>query len=263
MSSSNQENPSTTLRRYGQDGPGGPLFPLPLQEPENAEIIDGPRLAYWRGKWLWLGGHGFPLVVPHRRRQAPAVLHGDDPSRGVRRSRVIDGIPRDRRSGRLHNRPLLLAAVGFSSRAGAFSPSCATSLWSARLLPLFLLFWEWRSSGVLMRHFTKMDDRGRKGARPWGWRVLPSPQVSRRGSARIFFIVHLLLLSTLLAYFPFSKLMHLRASCSARPGTWRTTAGWSGTANPWNHPVQVHTYEEYEDDFREKMKGAGIPVEKE
>jgi nitrate reductase gamma subunit len=22
--------------------------------------------------------------------------------------------------------------------------------------------------------------------------------------------------------------------------------------NPWNYPVKVHTYEEYEDDFREK-----------
>jgi len=25
----------------------------------------------------------------------------------------------------------------------------------------------------------------------------------------------------------------------------------------------VHTYEEYENDFRDKMKGAGLPVEKE
>jgi hypothetical protein len=33
--------------------------------------------------------------------------------------------------------------------------------------------------------------------------------------------------------------------------------------NPWNYPVKVHTYEEYEDDFRAKMKEAGIPVDKE
>jgi nitrate reductase gamma subunit len=32
--------------------------------------------------------------------------------------------------------------------------------------------------------------------------------------------------------------------------------------NPWNYPVKVHTYEEYEDDFREKMIEAGLPVEK-
>jgi hypothetical protein len=33
--------------------------------------------------------------------------------------------------------------------------------------------------------------------------------------------------------------------------------------NPWNYPVHVHTYEEYENDFRDKMKDAGLPVEKE
>jgi hypothetical protein len=33
--------------------------------------------------------------------------------------------------------------------------------------------------------------------------------------------------------------------------------------NPWDYPVKVHTYEEYEDEFRDKMKAAGIPVDKE
>jgi hypothetical protein len=32
--------------------------------------------------------------------------------------------------------------------------------------------------------------------------------------------------------------------------------------NPWNYPVEVHTYDEYEDDFRDKMIEAGLPVEK-
>ena len=33
--------------------------------------------------------------------------------------------------------------------------------------------------------------------------------------------------------------------------------------NPWNYPVKSHTYEEYENEYRGKMKAAGIPVEKE
>jgi hypothetical protein len=33
--------------------------------------------------------------------------------------------------------------------------------------------------------------------------------------------------------------------------------------NPWDYPVKVHSYAEYEDELRVKMKGAGIPVEKE
>jgi hypothetical protein len=32
--------------------------------------------------------------------------------------------------------------------------------------------------------------------------------------------------------------------------------------NPWNYPVKVHTYEAYENDFREKMVEAGLPVDK-
>jgi len=33
--------------------------------------------------------------------------------------------------------------------------------------------------------------------------------------------------------------------------------------NPWNYPVKVHTYDEYEDDFRDKMKAVELPLEKE
>jgi hypothetical protein len=32
--------------------------------------------------------------------------------------------------------------------------------------------------------------------------------------------------------------------------------------NPWNYDVEVHTYEEYEDEFRDVMRGAGLPLEK-
>ncbi len=33
--------------------------------------------------------------------------------------------------------------------------------------------------------------------------------------------------------------------------------------NPWNYAVKFHTYAAYEDDFRDKMIEAGIPVDKE
>jgi nitrate reductase gamma subunit len=32
--------------------------------------------------------------------------------------------------------------------------------------------------------------------------------------------------------------------------------------NPWNYPVKVHTYQEYEDEFRDVMKAADMPLEK-
>ena len=32
--------------------------------------------------------------------------------------------------------------------------------------------------------------------------------------------------------------------------------------NPWNPPKKFHTYAEYEDDFRDAMAEAGLPLEK-
>jgi nitrate reductase gamma subunit len=76
------------------------------------------------------------------------------------------------------------------------------------------------------------------------------------------FFGHLLLVSLLLACFPFSKLVHM-------PGVFlsptRNLANNNRTVrhvNPWDYPVKEHTYEEYEDELREKMVGAGIPVER-
>ena len=32
--------------------------------------------------------------------------------------------------------------------------------------------------------------------------------------------------------------------------------------NPWNRPAPHHTYAEWEHEFRDKLKAAGLPVEK-
>jgi len=32
--------------------------------------------------------------------------------------------------------------------------------------------------------------------------------------------------------------------------------------NPWNYDVKTHTYAEYEDEFRDLMRAADIPLEK-
>jgi hypothetical protein len=33
--------------------------------------------------------------------------------------------------------------------------------------------------------------------------------------------------------------------------------------NPWNYAVKPHTYAEYEEEFRDKMKKVGLPLEEE
>lgn len=76
------------------------------------------------------------------------------------------------------------------------------------------------------------------------------------------FHVHLTLVCVLFAYLPFSKLAHM-ASLPLSPTRNLLGAGrMAHHENPWNYPVKVHTYEEYENEYRDKMKAAGIPVEK-
>ena len=77
------------------------------------------------------------------------------------------------------------------------------------------------------------------------------------------FHVHLALACALFAYLPFSKLAHM-ASLPLSPTRNLPGAGrMMRHGNPWNYPVKTHTYEEYEDEFRGKMKAAGIPLDKE
>lgn len=79
----------------------------------------------------------------------------------------------------------------------------------------------------------------------------------------VWFYVHLFLVCVLFAYFPFSKLMHLGGVFLSPTRNLANNSRVVRHLNPWNYPVKTHTYAEYEDEFREKMIEAGIPVDKE
>ena len=86
--------------------------------------------------------------------------------------------------------------------------------------------------------------------------------VMPEGIGAIFF-VHVALVSTLFAYFPFSKLMHAGGVFLSPGRNLANTNRAKMHVNPWEYPVEIHPYEVYENEFREKMKNAGIPVERE
>jgi hypothetical protein len=75
--------------------------------------------------------------------------------------------------------------------------------------------------------------------------------------------VHIFLVSVLLAYFPFSKLMHMGGIFLSPTRNMANNNRRIRHVNPWDYPVPVHSYEEYEDHFRDKMKAAGIPLDRE
>ena len=114
-------------------------------------------------------------------------------------------------------------------------------------------------SGMLMRYLFRVDVTAVKELAIGLFKFSP---VSPEGIGVIFYI-HLFILSVLIAYFPFSKLMHLAGIFLSPTRNLANNSRFVRHVNPWNYPVQTHTYDEYEDEFRERMIEVGLPVEKE
>jgi nitrate reductase gamma subunit len=128
----------------------------------------------------------------------------------------------------------------------------------ADYFPLFLILGI-ATTGLLTRHIYKVDLLRVKELTV-GWLSLRPAAPEGIG---LFFYIHLFLVSALLAYIPMSKIMHMGGVFLSPTRNLANNNRRQRHINPWNHPVKVHTYEEYENEFRDKMKAAGIPVEKE
>jgi nitrate reductase gamma subunit len=122
--------------------------------------------------------------------------------------------------------------------------------------PLFLLLGI-GLSGFWMRHLARTDVTGIKELALGLTRFAPTvPE-----DISPLFFGHLFLVSVLLAYFPFSKLMHMGGIFLSPTRNQANNNRAVRHVNPWNPVVKVHTYEEYEEEFRDKMIAAGLPVE--
>ena len=64
-----------------------------------------------------------------------------------------------------------------------------------------------------------------------------------------------------MAYFPFSKLMHAAGIFFSPTRNMPNNSRAVRHVNPWNYPVKVHSYQEYEEEFGEKMKKVGLPLD--
>jgi nitrate reductase gamma subunit len=152
---------------------------------------------------------------------------------------------------------VLLAAAGYLFLRRLFIRQVRFISLASDYFPLFLIFGI-ALTGILMRYVAKVDITAAKEL-TMGL-VTFHPTVP--GDIGAIFYIHLFFVSVLLAYFPFSKLMHLGGVFLSPTRNLTTDTRAKRHVNPWNYPVPVHTYEEYEDEFREKMIEAGLPVEK-
>ncbi len=123
--------------------------------------------------------------------------------------------------------------------------------------PLFLLLGI-GISGFWLRHLAKGDIASIK-AMVLGLTHF-APVVPE--SISPLFYGHLFLVSILLMYIPFSKLTHMAGVFLSPTRNLANNNRAVRHVNPWDYPVKVHPYDEYEDELREKMIRAGLPVER-
>jgi nitrate reductase gamma subunit len=223
----------------------------------NQEKPEDSRLIHWSYKWLWLGAIAFHYaflitILRHIRFFTQPVPHW------VTALGEVDGfvqfyIPTVYLTG-----VLMVVAVLYLLARRIYTPTLRYISLAADYFPLLLII-AIGVSGILMRYVYRVDI---SAVKQLTLGLATFKPVVPAGIGPIFY-VHLFLVSVLFVYFPFSKLMHA-------PGVFfspsRNMAGdnrWKLHVNPWNYPVKFHGYMHQEDDYREAMIEAGIPVEKE
>lgn len=249
------ENPSTTVGVIGRMALEILLFRSLFRNIKTEKR--GDRLAYGSAKWLWLGGLAFHwsmliIVLRHLRlflEPVPAFVTalGDLDSFlqiGIPLLYLTDG--------------LILAALTYLLLRRVFVPQIRYISQPADYFPLFLLLGI-TISGILMRYVWKVDIIAVKEFTM----SLATLKPQLPAGIAVIFYIHVLLVSALFAYFPLSKLMHMGGVFLSPTRNMINNSRQVRHVNPWNYPVQVHSYEEYEADFRAKMKKAGLPLETE
>ncbi len=218
---------------------------------------DGPQLSYGSSKFLWLGAIAFHasffiILIRHMRfftEPVPAVFNWLEFFDGI----LQVGVP----TLFLTEIVILLALLYLFLRRIVVPQLRYISL-PTDYFALFLIF-AIVLSGVFMRYFVRTDVMYIKEL-TMGL-ITFSPAIPEQIGA--IFYIHLFLVCALLVYFPWSKLMHFAGVFLSPTRNLANNNRMQRHINPWNYPVKLHTYEEWEDDYREAMKEAGIPVEKE
>jgi nitrate reductase gamma subunit len=113
------------------------------------------------------------------------------------------------------------------------------------------------ATGLLMRYVTRVDVVSVKQF-ALGLATFHPTRPAALGSV---FAMHLALISVLAAYFPFSKLMHMGGVFLSPTRNLANNNRAQRHVNPWNYPVKTHTYAEWEEEFRDKLIAAEIPLE--
>ena len=234
------------------------LFFRSLFKNSKAEVTKDGDITYQWEKWLWLFALCFHwgfffTVVRHLRfftDPAPAFLGMWEAIDGVfwvdLQRLYLTGVLLLLGITALFIRRLYLDKVRYISLVQDFFP--------------LVLIMGIAISGMSLRYLTHADVNAIKEL-AMGWVnfsfAVPDATIS------VIFYFHLALVCTLLIYFPTSKLMHAAGVFMSPTRNMANNNRMVRHINPWNPEVEVHNYEEYEEEFHVKMKAVGLPLDKE
>ena len=223
----------------------------------KAELRNGPTLVYGSSKYLWVGALAFHwsflIIFLRHFRYFTEPLPVFVPF-----IQNLDGFFQIGVPIIYITNVVIVVALTFLFLRRIIDPKLKYFSLSSDYFPLFLLL-SIAITGILMRYFTKIDIVSIKELAIGLFSFQP---VVPEGIGIMFFI-HLFLVCALLIYFPFSKLMHMGGIFFSPTRNLANNNRMKRHINPWNPDVKIHTYEEYEDDFRDLMKNVGLPLDKE
>jgi nitrate reductase gamma subunit len=249
------DNPSTTVGTIARMTLEILLF-RSLFRNTKAEIREGPKLIFGENKFLWLGALAFHwsflfILLRH-------VRFFLEPVPGF--VLIVQKLDAFFQIGT----PILYATDLVIGAALIYLLARRVTNSQVRYISLFpdyfalLLLIGLVLSGVFMRYFTRTD---LVGVKELAMGIVTLSPTVPAGVGPVFFM-HLFLLSVLIAYFPFSKLMHMGGVFLSPTRNLANNNRMKRHINPWNYPVKVHSYEEWEEEFKDKIRAAGLPLDK-
>ncbi len=216
----------------------------------------GLRLSFPESKELWLAAiafHGSLLIVLARHLR----LVAEPVPVAVNALAALDGFFRVGLPGWYLTDVTLLAALAWLVLRRLRNPLLRYLTQPSDYAALAVLL-AVAVTGIAMRYWERPDLVAIKQFALGLATLHPVPAPSSAGA---WFAAHLLLVSALFAAFPFTKLMHAAAPFLSPTRAMANSSRRVRHVNPWNAPVRVHTYAEWEEEFREKIRAAGLPLD--
>jgi len=237
------------------------LFRSLLKNTRAELSVKERRLSYKGFPWLWVSALAFhyaflAVIVRHLRfflEPIPFFIPWIE---------TLDGLMEVGLPGYMLSGWVLAAAVSYLFVRRIVVPQLRYISHVSDYFPLFLILCI-ATTGILMRYFFKVEVVSVRELALGLVTLRPKLPQAGVGGLYWLFYMHLFYVSTLVAYFPFSKLMHSGGVFMSPTRNLANNSRAVRHINPWNYPVRVHTYEEYEDENRKQMIEAGIPVERE